>query len=764
MASNKKAATKSPLQNPGSKSGTLGWDAWLAILAALPLLAIALLPVLQGVPSTESAGPGWVLPLFLPAGLILVFGPNAKRLGWPHAILLGIALLVLSRSFFQLDSFAARRSSVVFATSALCFAIGCGIDKRGRRFFLAMMAWLAAACVAGLTATLAFNGQLAEGPVFSTSLQFGNRGDLAEFLLPAVVFAVAGFLRSHHLTMGSVLLLSASIVAWFLGWTPVNAGVLALFVMTVAGLLGGIRSKPSARVGRLLLLASLVCVASMGTREWRGSSASSPDRASAPTGLVILGSDYDKRLQRDRMQGLEVRLEIWKSTLAMSKDHAVLGVGPGQSQLAFPPYRSAAEIEYSTHGHQFRNAIEVEHAHNDYLIAIAELGWPLGLLWIGLCLWILRKSLGNLLEQDRTRVVPSLASVGILVMAFWNAPLLGPVVSHPLAWLCFGLAMGPMNRPRSAKAGISIAACCLALAVSQSLWGVQFLRHGWALAKGPDDPIALQQALELAPDSPLALDFAVHSSPQPKLAGAPTAEWLESLRPQFESLLARRPFGVGIHNDWGRALAIAGDAKAAEKAFAHALSLDPKFVPAHRNRVRMNVNQLDLDSLGENLKVAQEQEVFEASYLKSWGLFCLRIGRPRVAQELLIFVDPELAVTDANVCHQQAQLARLAGIQADENSYLAGEHLIFARDHVAVGSYESAVRSYRQAKRYARRAVSAETDPAALRLEMAAAWTLAGKPEEAGKELLGLKWQALTPLERNGLPQWARDVLPIVPK
>ncbi|MDF1838557.1 MAG: hypothetical protein P1V35_11870 [Planctomycetota bacterium] len=749
MANKKKAAAIEPEEKG------LGWDAWLAILTALPLFAIALLPVLQGVPSTESAGPGWVLPLFLPAGLVMVLGPNGKRLGWPHGILLLLALIVLGRSFFQIDTFAARRSSVVFATSALCFALGCSIDKRGRRFFLAMASWLAAACLVGLIAGLVSTGQTGSlNPALWASLQFGNRGDLAEVLIPTTVFAVAGFLRSHHLTIGTILLSSAALVAFFLGWSPVYAGVLGLFTMTSVGLLCGIRSKPSARAGRLLLLMSLVCALAMGLRTWQESPPLEP----------VVAEAQDNTLSDDRVQGLDVRLEVWKGSLAMSNANALAGVGPGQFQQAFPPFRSQAEIEASSHGNQFQNAIEVEHAHNDFLIAIAELGWPLGLLWIGLVLWILRRALGNLIEQDRTRIVPSIAAVGILVMAFWNAPLLGPVASHPLAWICFGMAMGPMRTPRSAKIGRGLAAACLLLAAAQAFWGVEFLRHGWALAQGPNDSTALEEALELAPDSPMALDFAVHATNPPKLAGEATDKWLHDLRPQFESLLVKRPHGVGLLSDWGRALAIAEEYEAADEAFARALELNPNFTPAHSNRVRMDVNRVDLESLRTHLKPAVDSGAFEPSYIRNWGLYCLRHGRPEVAQVLLTFADPELSVTDANVCHQQAQFARLDDKSAEENSFLAGEHLIFARDHVSVGSYESAVRSYRQAKRYAKRATSATSDPAALRLEMAAAWILSGKPDEGAQELEGLQWLGLTALERNGLPTWAREVLPIVPR
>ncbi|MCA9000477.1 MAG: hypothetical protein KDB61_01045, partial [Planctomycetes bacterium] len=66
MSRSAKASNPAKDRRSEEESGWLGPDAWLAILCALPLFALALLPVLVGVPSTESAGPGWVLPLFLP--------------------------------------------------------------------------------------------------------------------------------------------------------------------------------------------------------------------------------------------------------------------------------------------------------------------------------------------------------------------------------------------------------------------------------------------------------------------------------------------------------------------------------------------------------------------------------------------------------------------------------------------------------------------------------------------------------------------------
>ena len=46
------------------------------------------------------------------------------------------------------------------------------------------------------------------------------------------------------------------------------------------------------------------------------------------------------------------------------------------------------KIERSSHGGRIQNPVEVEHAHSDSLIALAEWGLPLGLLIIALLLWI----------------------------------------------------------------------------------------------------------------------------------------------------------------------------------------------------------------------------------------------------------------------------------------------------------------------------------------------------------------------------------------
>ena len=77
-----------------------------------------------------------------------------------------------------------------------------------------------------------------------------------------------------------------------------------------------------------------------------------------------------------RAESLQFRLAMWQGTLRLIWDHLWTGVGVGNFPLAFVPYRTAFI---------YRNpATQLEHPHNEFLNAWAELG-PLGLL---VSLWL----------------------------------------------------------------------------------------------------------------------------------------------------------------------------------------------------------------------------------------------------------------------------------------------------------------------------------------------------------------------------------------
>jgi O-antigen ligase len=121
---------------------------------------------------------------------------------------------------------------------------------------------------------------------------------------------------------------------------PVIASALALagaiLVLAVAGPMPG-------RVRALLL--GVAAIAVVGLVVPRPAPTSSEGSGSPATG------------------GFGVRASIWSRSLAMLADRPWTGVGPGQFEARFPPYRDPKEIELSTHGRAIDAETEVEHPH-----------------------------------------------------------------------------------------------------------------------------------------------------------------------------------------------------------------------------------------------------------------------------------------------------------------------------------------------------------------------------------------------------------------
>ncbi|MCX5811375.1 MAG: O-antigen ligase family protein [Proteobacteria bacterium] len=65
------------------------------------------------------------------------------------------------------------------------------------------------------------------------------------------------------------------------------------------------------------------------------------------------------------------RNDVWKSTLKMSRDFPILGTGLGTYELAFPPFKPE-KIGVGI----------VDHAHNDYLEMLSEVGWAGFVCWL----------------------------------------------------------------------------------------------------------------------------------------------------------------------------------------------------------------------------------------------------------------------------------------------------------------------------------------------------------------------------------------------
>jgi O-antigen ligase len=92
-----------------------------------------------------------------------------------------------------------------------------------------------------------------------------------------------------------------------------------------------------------------------------------------PSRLLTSKLDSDSPLLSARDVTGQVRLSIWRGTLAMSSEHPLAGWGLGRFREQYPPFRDPAEAALpGLAGSQ----TEVDHPHQEFLLALAEGGWP----------------------------------------------------------------------------------------------------------------------------------------------------------------------------------------------------------------------------------------------------------------------------------------------------------------------------------------------------------------------------------------------------
>nr|MDA3971448.1 O-antigen ligase family protein [Desulfobulbaceae bacterium] len=115
-------------------------------------------------------------------------------------------------------------------------------------------------------------------------------------------------------------------------------------------------------------------------------------------GLISLGngasfSGYKNIVSRivqsqsyTKSPGRQIRFALWLNTLAMAKDHLVVGVGLGNFQNHYPFYFHASILRDQSFSVE-RKAV---HSHNDLLQGIAELG----LIGLGLFTWLTLQTFG----------------------------------------------------------------------------------------------------------------------------------------------------------------------------------------------------------------------------------------------------------------------------------------------------------------------------------------------------------------------------------
>ena len=234
------------------------WDQALPLAIVAGFLILALLPLLWGIPSTESTGPAYLLLALLPAALLLPFCRGMRRLGAMHWFFALLSLLAFVLGMDATDGFEARRSALVWAAAALAFALGSALSKRARFQVLYGLAWLPLA----LCTNIFWRWLQDPAPTWREALAapLGNRSDMLEFAWPGMVFALGAFLL-HKSRLFSLLTLGGALgCALIMGASPVYAGIFALLGSAAVTLLTGSGVASSARMGRLLLVTGAAAV------------------------------------------------------------------------------------------------------------------------------------------------------------------------------------------------------------------------------------------------------------------------------------------------------------------------------------------------------------------------------------------------------------------------------------------------------------------------------------------------------------------------
>jgi O-antigen ligase len=291
-------------------------------------------------------------------------------------------------------------------------------------------AWLAAALLAGaclgvgLGALQTASAGPGKSPLFLYEITnggsvgfFANRNHMGTLLLASLPFAIAllgGALRARERSRsaGPSVFLGAIILLLLAG--------IVLNGSTAVLLLG-----PPVLGFSLLLLPM--------PRRWR--------RILAWTGLLLLivsavalsalprgGAETDGDVS------LQSRLQLWSASAPLAGDFLPLGSGLGSFEHAFHLYENPAETTRTY----------INHAHNDYLELLIELGIPGALLILGFLAWWSRQ-LASLwtspLESPLARAA-TIVSAAILAQSLVDYPLRTAAIAS-----LFGLCLGLMARP-----------------------------------------------------------------------------------------------------------------------------------------------------------------------------------------------------------------------------------------------------------------------------------------------------------------------------
>jgi len=753
-------------------AGLGGWLAWLLVLPVLLLAWPGPGQPLADDPFPHLAATGWVAALAGPLGVALFF---ARRRVFPNAAWLLVAwtaVAAIGELRGASDALEARTAWVLAAAVLTAFVGGAHLGPRGRERLAQLAALTALAYAVG-----ALVGGLPEDGHLAGTL--GDTGSLSQTALPGAVLGAWLLVRGRG---GTRLLGGAAALAFALhaAWAPVLAGALAFGAGLAALALRADVARPARGV-----LAALAVVPLLGAGALIGLA-----REEAPAGEAPAAAATDSAVQ-GATGGFEVRWRVWRATLAMTAAHPLLGVGPGQFQAAFPPWRDPVEEVLSRQGPCSEDGTEVEHAHDDYLQALAEGGLVGGLPWLLFAGLMAVAAWRALASEEVALAGCGAAALALLANGLLHAPLtenptsavLGAVLfgtlvtapsraGRPGAGLGAALLASPRLRDRFhglGLAGLILAAGLLGLPmIAQGLDMVQWMRSARELAalKSAEPPAPEEEVRRVVGRARAAVARAIETPP----AGAPALlAWARTTRgaDDWGDVLARRPHSVEALEGIG--LAHARNARynytwyglkdeKALGAWEEALELVPGFPRILRNLARLGLEQGEPETGLARLRELDARGCLDLAFVRGMAADFALSGLFDPALALAAFAEdptgPYRRTTSGESLERASEAAAASGEDRVADALRELAHLVWAREHADAGDFPTAVRSYRQALLSARR--QGERGTRTLVAELGAAELRAGRSDEAGETLA-----PITVDERlaEQLPAWAQEAL-----
>ena len=128
----------------------------------------------------------------------------------------------------------------------------------------------------------------------------------------------------------------------------------------------------------------------------------------------------------ERAYKADIRGPMWRASVDMILDKPLLGVGPGNFEKSYVPYKTAE--------HKIRKvaALSTEHPHNEFLLYVIESGLVNGVCWLVFILWLLS---GKLVTREQY-----FAFIGASILFFHS--FFDKVLVSPPASLLFLLFIG----------------------------------------------------------------------------------------------------------------------------------------------------------------------------------------------------------------------------------------------------------------------------------------------------------------------------------